>query len=387
MTKLYCMLLVVLIACVAAAQPGTLKNGMFEGRPAIVMSNDKLELTITMEGSTLANLILADDPEKLSPLWSPIRMARELGAATLPTTVGGHFVCVDGFGPTSPEERAAGLPNHGEAHVVMFEERSRQAGSTNVVTLAARLPIVQELFTRTFRLVDGENVIYVESQLENLLGFDRPVNWAEHATIGSPFLASGETVVDLAGTRAQTRPWQQPANNQLQRRLASGKDFTWPLAPALDGTTINLRETPKDPHYIDHSAILLDPSRQLAWVSAMNLKKRLIIGYLFKREEYPWLQMWWSFPATGKLARGLEFGTQPYDVPRRDAVSTGAMFGMPTYRWLPAKSRIETHFLLFYARLPEGFQKVDEVRLENGQLVIEDRAAQKRVMLVASLGL
>ena len=28
----------------------------------------------------------------------------------------GHFVCVDGFGPTSPEERAAGYEGHGEAH-------------------------------------------------------------------------------------------------------------------------------------------------------------------------------------------------------------------------------------------------------------------------------
>ena len=46
-------------------------------------------------------------------------------------------------------------------------------------------------------MVDGENIVYVESRLENLLGFDRPVNWAEHATIGSPFLESGATVVDV----------------------------------------------------------------------------------------------------------------------------------------------------------------------------------------------
>ena len=45
------------------------------------------------------------------------------------------------------------------------------------MTLRAKLPIVQEEVTRTLRMVDGENVVYVESQLENLMGFDPPINW------------------------------------------------------------------------------------------------------------------------------------------------------------------------------------------------------------------
>ena len=72
------------------------------------------------------------------------------------------------------------------------------------VTLSAKLPLVQENFTRTYRVVDGENVVYVESQLESLLGFDHPLNWAEHATIGSPWLEPGVTVVDVSGSRSRT---------------------------------------------------------------------------------------------------------------------------------------------------------------------------------------
>jgi hypothetical protein len=44
---------------------------------------------------------------------------------------------------------------------------------------------------------------------------------------------------------------------------------------------------------------------------------------------------------------------------------------------LPAKSKITTHFLMFYARVPEGFAKVYDVRLENGQIIIADRTAKK----------
>jgi hypothetical protein len=361
------------------------RESSFEAQPALAVSNGKLELTILLQGSTLASLTLADDPDKLSPLWNPVRMARELGQSVKAGGGMGHFVCVDGFGPVSAEERAAGLPGHGEAHLQQFEVKtSRASGGTAEVSLFAKLPIVQETFTRTFHLVEGENVIYVESQLENLLGFDRPVNWAEHATVGSPFLESGETVVDVSGSRSRTRPWDQSGNENARQRLASEQDFTWPSGPGIDGGRLDLRSTPANPDYLDHATTLIDPSRPLGWVTAINLEKHLIIGYIFKSAEYPWLQYWGNYPATHKMARGMEFGTQPFDVPRREAISTGSMFDAPTYRWLPAKSSIRSSFLLFYSRLPEGFRKTDEVTIDGGQIVIEDRSANKRVTLKAS---
>lgn len=372
-------------AAAAVAQPQASRDSAFEGSPARVLGNDKLELTVLVQGGSLASVVLAGDTTRLNPLWEPARMLRELGQS--PRTGGGtgHFVCVDGFGPTSPEERAAGLEGHGEAHRQTFEiVSSARQGSTGSLTLRAKLPIVQEVFTRTFRMVDGENVIYVDSQLENLLGFDRPVNWAEHATVGSPFLEPGVTVVDVSGSRSRTRPYDQPRAGQSDLRLTSGEDFSWPMAPGRDGKRIDLRATPTDLHYLDHAATLIDPALRLGWVTALHPGKHLIIGYLFRREEYPWLQYWGNYPATGKLSRGLEFATQPFDVPRREAIGMGSMFGAPTYRWLPAKSKIESRFLLFYAPVPEGLRKVDSVRLESGQIVIEDSGAKLQVRLAAS---
>jgi hypothetical protein len=159
------------------------------------------------------------------------------------------------------------------------------------------------------------------------------------------------------------------------------------MAPGLDGQSVDLRQTPENPHYLDHATTLLDPTRDLEWVTALNPKRQLILGYVFRRSEYPWLQYWGNYPPTGKMARGLEFSTQPYDVPRREVISAGSMFNTPMFRWLPAKSKIRTKFLLFYARVPEGFGKVDDVRLENHQIVIEDRSAHKQVTLAATLGL
>jgi len=379
-------LLIIVTASIALAQsPGGIT---FEGQPAVTLSNDKLQMTVMVQGSSIASLVMTDDAQKLNPYWNPARLAREAGRPVPETGFLGHFVCVDGFGPASAQERAAGLPMHGEAHITNFAV----SPGKDTLTLTAKLPIVQEVFTRSFHMVPGESVVYVDSQLENLMGFDRPVNWAEHATVAAPFLEPNVTTVEVSGSRSQTRPYVESAaagNGQspTRRRLTSGQDFTWPMAPGLDGKTIDVRATPEHPHYLDHTATLLDPSRRLEWVAAFNSGKRMILGYVFKREDYSWIQYWGSYPADTQVVRGMEFGTQPYDLPRRETITNGPLFGTPAYRWLPAKSKIESHFLLFYTRVPEGFQHVDDITLENGRIVIRDRRAQRQVTLAASRGL
>lgn len=369
------------------AEPADLyRQSAFEGSPAIVIANDKLELTMLSTGGNFVDLTLNEDAKRLSPFWNPARIAREAGKRTRGAG-GGHFVCVDGFGSTSDEERAAGLPGHGEAHKEPWAVTSseKQNGVTSV-RFETRLPLVQEDFRRTIQLVDGEPVVYVDSELENLMAFDRPINWAEHATIGAPFLAPGKTVVDMSAKQSKTRA-HNDEEDPYPHRLADYKDFTWPNAPSASGGTIDLRNMPLEPNSLDHTTSLMDPERDLVFVTALNLEHRLLLGYVFRRSEYPWLQIWESYPPDMGGARGLEFGTQPFDIPRRQVIERGPLFGAPVVRWLPAKSKIRSRYLFFYTRVPEGFTRVSDVRLANGKLLIEDQASGQTVAFAASLGL
>ena len=347
--------------------------------PAVVLSNGVIEATILLVGGSLVRLALAGDENALSPLWNPRRIA-----AGRPHPFGngpgfGHFVCVDGFGMPSPEERRAGLPMHGEAHRQRFEAIEN---SPCRLKLAAELPLVQEFFTRTFSLVDGENVLYVSSELHNCMAFDRPVHWAEHATIGWPFLERCATVVDMPAVRARTRAWGPGAD--LPHRLASSREFTWPIAPGVDGRAIDLRAAGREPSG-DHTACLMDAARPLAYVTFLHPERQLLLGYVFRSDEFPWVQNWEYYPGDDQLARGLEFSTMPFDVPRREAVDMHALFETPTYRWLPAKDTIGSRFLLFWTRTPAGFARIGDVRLEGGAIVVCE-ADGGTLELSASLG-
>ena len=131
------------------------QQAAFEGRPAVHIANDKLDVTVLPQGTMIAGVVLKDDPSATSPLWNPARMAREASLRSPFGDVTGHFLCVDGFGGVSKEEAAAGLPSHGEAHTKEFSVNSTQGS----LSMATDLPIAQEHVLRTLKLQDGEQAI------------------------------------------------------------------------------------------------------------------------------------------------------------------------------------------------------------------------------------
>lgn len=373
-----------------SAQPAGLdffKKADFRGRPALVLSNDVLELTVLPLGGAFARILLKDDPEKNNPLWDSLRADLEAGHPLRNNGTVGHFVCVDGFGPASEEEREAGLPGHGEAQTLPWStELAVKNGKVLKLVQAVQLPRVQEIFRRTIQLRDGENVIRVQSTLQSLLAFDRPIHWAEHATIGSPFLEPGVTVVDISSNRAMTRP-DRKDRSDLVHRFPAGKEFEWPIAPGNKGGTIDLRAAPENHRSLDHTGHLMDENQRLAFVTALHPAKRLLLGYIFKRAEFPWLQTWEFYPPEGMMARGLEFGTQAFDQPRRQVITQNRLLGELLYRWLPARSKIEATYLMFWARTPAGFLGVDDIQVGGDNLKIFDHRSGQTLTLKSSLPL
>ena len=363
------------------------REGDFHGKPALILSNGVIELTVLPMGASFAAVTLSDDSESVNPLWDALRADREAGKPMRDNGGLGHFICVDGFGPASPEESRAGMPMHGEAHRLEWSTRSagRESGVTKLVQ-TVHLPGAQHMMTRTVAIADGENVVSVHSRLENLLAFDRPVSWAEHATIGSPFLEPGVTVVDISENRALTRP-DRGSLDGLPNRLAAGKEFSWPMAPLEASGTVDLRAAPGRPNSTDHSGHLMAPNQRLAFVTALHPEKRLLLGYVFRRADFPWLQTWEFYPPKGVRARRLEFGTQAFDRPRRDVITQNRLFGELLYRWLPARSAIETRFLMFWVRTPEGFRGVDDIVIKNNELMLRDDRSGQTITLKASLGI
>src|SRR5438034_1150533 len=83
--------LFLLLLAAAYGQKSEPPKTTFEEQPAYLLSNGALDLTVLPKGSTFASVVLSDDPEKLSPLWNPMRMAREVGEKNTFDSALGHF--------------------------------------------------------------------------------------------------------------------------------------------------------------------------------------------------------------------------------------------------------------------------------------------------------
>ena len=374
-------LLLAVISCLAQAS-SVAKDANVYNRPVLLVGNDKLEVAIVKQGGSMLRLQIQGDPEGISPFGNPELVSGIPDNRKLNGPMVGHFVCVDGFGPPSKEEAAAGLAMHGEAYLQPWKLVSAEKqGNVATVKFTVDLPKHQETFARSLQMVDGENVIYIDSELTSDTAFDRTANWGEHPFLFPPFVERGNTVVDLSGTRSKTRTY--PANTRPGMLLQQSQDFNWPKAPAAGGSVFDMRETPEGVNGTGHTTTLADPARPLAWVTILNKARHYLLGYVFRREEYPWVQNYVQYLG-GWIGRGVEFATQPFDLPHRDMVELNRMFDSPVYRWLPAKSKIATRFLMFYVKSPDGMTRVDNVRLENGRLIVEDRASGKTITLAAS---
>ena len=124
-------------------------------------------------------------------------------------------------------------------------------------------------------------------------------------------------------------------------------EFNWPRVRKISGGFHNLRTMPnvRFGHYTAH---LLDPKLDTAFVAVCNPRLRLLVLYLFRREDFPWVGNWEerrnriSAPWNGReFCRAFEFSSTPFPIPRRETVTRGNLFGEMTYRWLPAKSEAD----------------------------------------------
>ena len=332
---------------------------IYRGRRAVQIENEKIRLTVLVEGGHIAEIL--HKPAGINPLWTPpwpsIEPSTydpakhpEYGRNTesrLLAGIMGHNLCLDIFGGPSEEEAAAGLDVHGEASVALYRIES------DGKRLVARADLAQSQLRveRTITLDADGVTVRVSETVENLSAADRPVGWTQHVTLGPPFLEKGRTQFRATATRSRVFESDFTGGKGVMK---IGADFDWPTVPRKDSGTLDLRIYTDAPVSGGYTAHLMDPHRQEAWWTAWSPASKVAIGYVWNRLDFPWLGIWEENhsrdlpPWNGKtLTRGMEFGASPMPETRRKMIERGSLFGVPGYRWIPAKARVRTDYRAF----------------------------------------
>jgi hypothetical protein len=229
---------------------------------------------------------------------------------------------------------------HGEGAIARYTIHEAKGD----LTQRARLPIAQIEFERRLEL--RGRALRIRETVESLAAYDRPIGWTQHVTLGPPFLENGVTQFRASATRSKVFEGKFGDHDYL----CAGAEFDWPCGPRVDGGTEDMRVFNAAPVSSGFTTHLMDPARD-AFFAAWSPASQLAIGYVWKQADFPWLGIWEEnhsrrhAPWNGKsLTRGMEFGVSPMPESRRAMIERGKLFGAPTYRWLPAKGRLEVEY-------------------------------------------
>ena len=257
----------------------------------------------------------------------------------------GHNLCLDIFGAPSAQEHEAGIWVHGEGSVVPYEIES----SGTRLTATAHLPLAMLNFERRVELASG-GFLQIHETVTNLTAMDRPIAWTQHVTLGPPFLQPGITRLVVPARRSKVYPTALGPN---QHYVASA-EFEWPHAPNTGGGITDLDTFPDFERSTGVTAHAVDDDRDQAYFLTWEPASRLAFGYVWKRADFPWISLWEENRARANppwngqtITRGVEFGASPFAEGRRATIERGSLFGVPTYRWLPARASVTVDYMAF----------------------------------------
>jgi hypothetical protein len=343
-------------------------------RPIIKMEGKKAELVVDLGGGSIADFHLGSDG--LNPLqwdsWSFNPRADE-PAPILPRSMG-HFLCLDRWGSASDAEKAHGMTNHGEATQVWWEvshEMTSRTGKANA-RLRARLPMAGLKVERSIHLFETSAVALVQEYVTNGNPIGRIYNIVQHPTIGGPFLYEA-TIVDTNATRGfmQESPMPNPEIPEVR----------WPNAQQKDGTEVDVRFLKGD-HTPNVVSFIVEDD--YGWVTASSPNTGLLLGYLWRKSDYPWVNIWRHTKDGKPFARGLEFGTTGLHRPGHDLIAKGRIFDEALYRYIDADETQTFSYAMFLLEIPEDFYGVSIVTYDNGELtLIENKRVPRQFKLKA----
>jgi len=346
-----------------------------------------VRLTTLTGGGHIAEFQL-EQPPGVNPLWVPPwntiepqsyrekKHKAQYGTITegkLLSGIVGHNICMDYFGSPSAEEARAGLSQHGEAASSLWRKVAINRGADFIaLKMSVQLPVAGLRFTRNIELRKNESIAYFTEVVENRRKADHFFHWTQHVTLGPQFLVSGDASISLPGTRGITDPGGYEGATPL---LKANEEFSWPHAPLASGGAVDLR-----PPFIRTGCgfvvgVLLDKTKDIGFVAALNSKLGFLIAYCFRREDFPWVAIWEENrgiaapPWNGETqARGLEFSTTPLPMLRRDSFLAGRLFGEATLTWVPARASRTVRYLAVLGRITRDFEAVQSITVRDGAI-------------------
>ena len=321
-----------------------------EEKSIVKLENSTIVLHMNLNGGSYIDFHIKEQP--LNPLNFLLEVPPQ------PPYMG-HFLCFDRWGPPTESEKTNGFTHHGEANLQVWKMLDE---NNSGCTMKCSLPMGGLELIRDVKLSDSEPVFFVTEKIKNLNKYGRMFNIVQHVTIAPPFLTKS-TIFDN-NTEKGFENKEDGSLNQEETIL------NWPVA-SHNGEKISLRHF--DNAWPRVTSFTFSQDEEYGWVTACNPKEKLMLGYIWKTEEYPWINFWRSMDNGLPIAFGMEFGTTGFHEPFPIIAKKGKIFGRNIYDFIDANEELNKSFIAFLAKIPEDYKGVEKVEIKDSFLNIKEK--------------
>ena len=367
-----------LLVCALLAGRDAVTAELVNGRKSLVMETPAARLVVDLAGGSIGDFHLKADGADLNPLqWAtPSPGKTEIMGF-------GHFLCLDRWGPASQAESAKGMPYHGEAAHVEWNIARDTADRNGILEaeMTALLPKAGLSVRRILRMSTNAPVFAVREEVSNVNALGRIYNAVQHPTIGPPFLDE-TTVVDCNGRKGFAQGGTLPNPEE--------PSSIWPQALKPNGESIDLRRLANDPN---PNVVSYSIDEEYGWVTATTAARGLLIAYVWKTSDYPWVSLWRDVRDGKPAARGLEFGTTGLHQPFPILVKKGRIWDRPLFAYLDAGETTARSYLAFLCKIPKDFAGVESITINvanpntHARLILRERGGARRELTIDTDGL
>ena len=372
MHKLLLLILWILPAIDMAAQNRVKSSaqGMATSSKVHYLKNSSAAFGVDLFGGAYTDFKLTGS--KINPFsWSVTRdempVNNQQGA-----TFKGHFLCLGRWGAPTAGEIKAGVPHNGQSGNTYWQLKKQTVQQQLVMHSDA--PMDGIAVTRTIAMDAQSPVVKISEKVQSTTTIARMFNMVQHATIGPPFLDTN-TVIDCNAAKGFLQSMAYPDPYRFE--------FTWPIA-LMDsvGSMCDLRSSATPFNYVA-THIFQD---SIGWITATNASEKLMLGYIWKTKEYPWVNVWQQWKDNRLWAKGLEFGTTGIGKSYQELLAVNTSFhGIPSYGLLDAGKSVEKSFYCFLLPISADFKGVQLVAIQNGNIVITEKGKESNTIIPTTL--
>lgn len=279
----------------------------------------------------------------------------------------GHFLCLPRWGDPTPGEHSAGLNKHGDFIRLRWTARA----DDNSLTMSA-VSLYEDMFVERVVETSAESgCVKVTERVRNENLSARFFNMVQHPTLAAPFL-DDHTIVDCNAATGFDYSFHEYSDDIMCQ---------WPEVRTAAGDRVNLR-CPQGA-YNSVFSFIVNTDDEYGWITACSPTQHLMIGYCWKRADYPWLNHWLHYDGSHLKYRGLEFGTTGVHKPINELFDKDLMklLGQNTVCLLDSDELQERSYYMFLHSIPASWQGVEKLETLPASFKITERGTTNEITI------